>query len=133
MATDFSTTEEVEARLGAQFKALRLAEDIDQITLAKRANVGLTALKSLEAGKGSTLRTVVRVARALGRQDWIEDFYAEPEVSPMQIVRAQRGVRKPQRASARRLPAVPTPGDDRFGSRLGSAKQTPDRASGDQR
>ena len=107
MTTDFSTTEEVEARLGAQFKALRLAGDIDQISLAKRANVGLSALKSLEAGKGSTLRTVVRVARALGRLDWIEDFYAEPEVSPMEIVRAQRGARRPQRASARRLSEVP--------------------------
>lgn len=101
VATDFRTTEEIEARLGEQFRAQRLADDIDQISLAKRANVSLSALKALEAGKGSSLRTVVRVARALDRLDWIEDFYPEPEVSPMDVVRAEKRARRPQRASNR--------------------------------
>lgn len=63
MTVEFLSTEDIEQRLGSQFRALRLAEDIDQDSLARKANVSLSAVRSLEAGRGSSLRTVIRVAR----------------------------------------------------------------------
>ncbi len=88
--------------LGSQFRAQRLALDLDQETLARRANVSPSAVRGLEAGRGTSLRTLTRVARALGRQDWIEDFYPEPEVSPLALARAMEGVTAPQRASRKK-------------------------------
>lgn len=96
------TAEEIERQLGAQVRALRLAIDLDQRTLADNANVGVSALRNLEAGRGVSLRTLVRVVRALGRGDWFEDLYPEPEVSPLALARAQAGERVPKRASKRR-------------------------------
>ena len=94
-------TSEIEQELGAQVRALRLAIDLDQVTLAENANVAVSALRNLEAGRGVSLRTLIRVARALDRADWLRDFYPEPEVSPLALARAQAGERAPRRASNR--------------------------------
>jgi transcriptional regulator with XRE-family HTH domain len=95
----------LERELGAQFRALRLEANIDQASLARNSNVSLSALKSLEAGRGSTLRTVIRVARALGRLDWALGLRPEPEVSPLALLRAQEGLAPRQRATRRRKAA----------------------------
>lgn len=101
MNRTYRTTDELERSFGAQVKGLRLAQDIDQATLADRAAVSVSALKALEGGRGSSLRTVVRVARALDRVDWLDTFYEQPTVSPLALAREREGRRKPQRASAR--------------------------------
>jgi transcriptional regulator with XRE-family HTH domain len=102
---NYRTTSEIESHFGAQVKALRLDLDVDQATLAERAAVSLSAVKALEAGRGSSLRTVVRVVRALGRVDWLDTFFEPPSVSPIAIARAREGFRPPQRASSRRTRA----------------------------
>ena len=104
MSVGSETTEDLERAFGAQVRSLRLALDLDQATVARRANVSLGAVQGLEAGRGSTLRTIVRIARALDRVDWVTDFYPEPDVSPLALARAQAGIRTPVRASRRRTP-----------------------------
>lgn len=101
MNRKYQTTEEIEQSFGEQVKGLRLEQDIDQVTLAERAAVSLSALKALESGRGSSLRTIVRVARALDRSDWLDAFYERPTISPLAIAREREGVAKPQRASSR--------------------------------
>ena len=72
-------------------RGLRLRNRLTQIELAERANVSGSAIKNLEGGKGSSLTTVVRVVRALGRTDWLESLLPpEPAVSPMEILRQRR-------------------------------------------
>lgn len=95
------TAEDYEHLLGEQFRRARLLVDLDQATLARTANVSLTALKSLEAGRGSSLRTVVRVARALDRTDWLLGLEPEPEISPIALLRAREGQAPRRRASNR--------------------------------
>jgi transcriptional regulator with XRE-family HTH domain len=102
MATNFRSTEELEAQLGRQVRAARLAADVDQISLAERANISVGSLKSLEAGKGSTLRTLVRVVRALELEDWLNTLYEVSPVSPLALARAAADARPPTRASSRR-------------------------------
>lgn len=100
MNHNYRTTDEIEKSFGAQVKALRLEQDVDQATLAERAAVSVSALKALEAGRGSSLRTVVRVVRALDRVDWLDTFYEQPTVSPLALAREREGVRRPKRASS---------------------------------
>ena len=95
------TTEEIEKSFGAQVKGLRLEQDIDQATLAERATVSVSALKALESGRGSSLRTVVRVVRALDRVDWLDTLHDQPTISPLALAREREGLRRPQRASSR--------------------------------
>lgn len=96
------TVEEWEAVLGRQVRAARVAGGLDQAQLASLANVSLATLSNLERGKGSTLKTVVAVARALGRTDWLENLAPEVTVSPMQMLRAKRTSQGPVRVRPRR-------------------------------
>lgn len=65
------TTEEWEHEFGISVQRLRLARKMTQIELAKSANISIGSVQNLEAGKGSSLRSVIAVARALGRSDWL--------------------------------------------------------------
>lgn len=91
----YATVEEWEALVGEQVRAARIAADLDQARLAALADISVGALSNLERGKGSSLKTLVAVIRALGRTDWLESLAPAVTVSPMQMLRAkQRTPRK---------------------------------------
>jgi transcriptional regulator with XRE-family HTH domain len=100
-----ATLDELEMRLGQQFRALRIRREIVQKDLAEKAGVSLSALRSLETGRGVSLKTMLGVLRALGRTEFLDALVPEPSVSPMQMLRATKGAR--QRAYAPRKPRVP--------------------------
>jgi transcriptional regulator with XRE-family HTH domain len=83
------TTREWETELGQQVRTLRLRQNQDQRALAERAGVALTALKNLESGKGATLKTLIKVLRALERADWFETLAPAVSVSPLQILKSK--------------------------------------------
>ena len=88
-----NTTSEWEERMGGDARRLRLEQGLTQAELAERSNVSLSAIKSLEGGRGSSLATLIRVARALGRADWLSSFApVEPNVSPIALLRERQGV-----------------------------------------
>jgi transcriptional regulator with XRE-family HTH domain len=81
------STEEWEHAVGTQIHALRVRKRVDQKELANLANVSVSAIKNLEGGKGSTLRTFIRVLRALDRTDLLDAIQPEISVSPLDVVR----------------------------------------------
>ncbi len=73
---------QVERDLGQVIRELRIKRDLSQRELADTAQVGLTALRSLEKGKGSTVTTLSKVVHALGRDTWLamlDDANAKPK------------------------------------------------------
>jgi len=93
------TPDEWEAELGRQLRSLRLRQDLDQRTLAERAGVALNVVKNLEAGKGSTVSSLIRVLRTLGRADWFNSLSPTVSISPMHMLKAKPAR---QRASRKR-------------------------------
>ena len=87
------STEEWEASIGEQFRAVRLAAGMDQVGLAAAAAVSVGAIRNLERGAGSSLRTLIRVARVLGREDWLGSLAPAPSVSPIDVLRSTRAPR----------------------------------------
>ncbi|MBP0639134.1 helix-turn-helix domain-containing protein [Cupriavidus sp. AcVe19-6a] len=57
-------------QLGHDLRTLRLSRNLTQSVLALQAGVSVRSLKNLEHGS-ATLRTLVRVAHALGRDEWL--------------------------------------------------------------
>jgi transcriptional regulator with XRE-family HTH domain len=86
----YLTVAEWEALVGEQVRAVRIASNLDQTRLAELADVSVGALSNLERGKGSSLKTVVAVVRALGRTDWLEALARPVTVSPIQMLRAKQ-------------------------------------------
>ncbi len=89
-ASHFFTTDEWETTIGEQFRRLRLARNLDQSQLAELAGVSLGSVKGLEQGRGSTLKTIVRLARALDREDWLRSLAPRATVSPIDVLRSSR-------------------------------------------
>ena len=96
------TTAEWEQELGRSLRELRLRQNVDQRQLAERAGVALNAVKRLEGGKGATVASLVKVLRALGREDWIGALAPQVSVSPLQMLKAGKPSR--QRASPSKEP-----------------------------
>ncbi|MGQ0433715.1 MAG: helix-turn-helix transcriptional regulator [Microthrixaceae bacterium] len=94
----------MEALLGDQVRRARIAQNMDQVTLAERADVSVRAVSNLERGQGSSVRSLVAVLRALGRTDWLETLAPAVEVSPMQLLRSKQRTPQPRRRVGRARP-----------------------------
>lgn len=79
------TLGEQELELGENLKRLRLNKNCDQKTLAARAGVSVRALRNLEAGQGSNLKTLLSVVRALGREAWLQTIAPVATINPLTI------------------------------------------------
>ena len=99
MVTD-RLTSELEAEFGQQLRLLRLRQNIDQRQLAGQAGVALNVVKRLEAGRGATLKSLIRVLRALGRGDWLNTLAPVVSISPLQMAKTKA---TRQRASSRKV------------------------------
>jgi transcriptional regulator with XRE-family HTH domain len=82
-----------EADLGQRLRVARKRARLSQSALAAKANVSLSAIKSLEAGRGSTLRTFVSVVRALNLDTGLDRIFAVTStVSPVAMLQARRNL-----------------------------------------
>ncbi len=94
--------------LGRRLTSIRLAQNLSQQQLADRAGLGLRTVRRLEQGTTATqLSGLVRVCRALGLLDRLDQLMAEPPPSPLAQLRLNETKRR--RASGRRQ-AAPTAG-----------------------
>jgi transcriptional regulator with XRE-family HTH domain len=87
-------TDEWEAQLGQSLRELRLRQNIAQRQFAERADVALNVVKNLEGGKGATVSSLIKVLRALGREDWLHTLAPQVSVSPMQMLKDKPGRRR---------------------------------------
>ncbi|GAB7542774.1 helix-turn-helix domain-containing protein [Cupriavidus sp. 8B] len=81
------TLEEREVELGEHLKTYRIHRNLDQATLSERAGISIRALRNLESGNGSTLRTLIQVLRALGRESWLDTIAPVPTINPLMLTR----------------------------------------------
>jgi transcriptional regulator with XRE-family HTH domain len=95
--------EDLEEELGASARALRIDRGLTQVELAERANVSVGALKNLESGRGSTTRTLVKVAHALGQDSWLHAL--APTVAsfnPLDLIAPRGSSKRNERRRVRR-------------------------------
>lgn len=90
MATtnDAQTPAEMEVTLGERLKTLRIGKNLEQATLAERAGISVRTLRNLECGDGSSLRTLILVVRALGRESWFDTIAPVATINPLMLTRA---------------------------------------------
>lgn len=97
----FKTPEELQTELGRRLRRLRLSRNLDQRTVADRAGIARAALQNLEAGRGSSVKTLVRTLKALNYLEGIEILAPEPTISPLALLKTKR---PPERARRPRKP-----------------------------
>lgn len=102
----FKSIAELQAQLGEQIQALRFSKDLDQITTAEKAGISEKALRNMEAGRGSTLASFLRVLKALDSLDGLELLVPKSSVSPLALLRSSKTRQRVRRSSASRLRAL---------------------------
>jgi transcriptional regulator with XRE-family HTH domain len=85
--TTSHTPAELATGLGTSIRKLRIDRNLKQHELAAQAGISLHALQNLESGEGSTVRTLVTVLRALGREEWLKNLAPTPTINPLTLPR----------------------------------------------
>lgn len=96
----FMSPDELQAALGKQLQELRIAKNLGQITTAEKAGISEKALRNLEAGRGSSIETLVRVLKALDSLDGLRLLAPKPSVSPLALLRHSETARRRVRRSS---------------------------------
>jgi transcriptional regulator with XRE-family HTH domain len=78
---------ELQVELGRRLQRLRLSRNLDQRTVADKAGITRAALQNLEAGRGSSVQTLLRTLKALNYLEGIEILAPEPTVDPIALLR----------------------------------------------
>jgi len=97
MTTSY-TPAELATWLGTSIRKLRIDRNLKQTELAAQAGVSLHALQNLESGEGATVRTLVTVLRALGREEWLKNLAPNPTINPLNLPRGS-----PERKRVRKV------------------------------
>ena len=95
----FKSAEELQSILGEQLQSLRIAKNLDQRTTAEKGGISEKALRNLEAGRGSSVESLLRVLKALDSLEGIEMLAPNPSVNPIALLHsteARRRVRHPR-------------------------------------
>ena len=86
--------------LGARLAKIRLSRNLTQARLAQEAGASLPTIKRLEAGRNSSLDTLLRVLRALDLSDRLLDILPNPDIRPVERVQNDGHERRRARTPA---------------------------------
>src|SRR3984885_3407865 len=98
----FKTAEQLQILLGEQIQSLRLSRNLDQRHTAEKAGISEKALRNLEAGRGSTVETLLRTLKSLDSLEGIRMLAPDTTVSPIALLRhakARQRIRQPRMLS----------------------------------
>ena len=98
----FRSIKELQVLLGEQLRSLRLSRNLNQIATAEKAGISEKALRNLEAGRGSTVESFLRVLKALDSLDGLELLAPKPSVSPLALLRSSKARQRVRQSSASR-------------------------------
>lgn len=98
----FKSPQELQLELGRRIQQLRLSKNLDQRTVAEKAGITRSALQNLEAGRGSSVKTLVRTLKALNYLQGIEILAPEPTVNPLALLKTGRPPARARHSRKRR-------------------------------
>jgi transcriptional regulator with XRE-family HTH domain len=104
MDISIKSPEDLQRLLGKGIRAQRISREFTQRDVAAKAGISPQAVAKLERGEGSTVETMVRVLHALKSTQLIESLAAQPQVSPIALLRSAQ---PPQRVRHRRADSNP--------------------------
>jgi transcriptional regulator with XRE-family HTH domain len=94
----FRTPEELQTALGERIRKLRLSRNMDQLATAGKAGISEKALRNLEAGRGSTVETLLRTLKALDSLEGIEMLAPDVTVNPLALLRSAKAPQRVRRS-----------------------------------
>jgi len=100
-------TTPIQLEIGRRLARARLARNVTQVALAKRAGIGVRTLRRIEGGEPSTLDTFLRVATALDLDEAILSALPKGDIRPIERV-SKTGSERRRASPASKKPASST-------------------------
>lgn len=91
-----------ELAVGRAVRRWRIDAGYTQMDVAERAGLSRSAVQSLETGAGSRLDTLLRILRALHREDALDSFALDTSPTPLDLLAAERRAQR-ERSEAPRV------------------------------
>lgn len=91
----------LEQQIGKNLKALRLDQNLNQSDLAEMAGVSRRTITSVENGQGCTLGTLIRLVRALKKEDLLSRLLEPPPISPTKLHKANQILKATRRHASK--------------------------------
>jgi transcriptional regulator with XRE-family HTH domain len=102
MSHEFLTFPELARELGAQVRDFRIRKGLEQAEVAERAGVSDRTVRNLELGHGSSVDTLLRVMKALGSLEGLDQLFPPAAtVDPLALLKRST---PPRRVSKKRGP-----------------------------
>ena len=102
--------EAILVELGERLTQRRIARLLSQAALAAEAGVSKRTVERVEAGESVQLVTLVRLCRALGLMDGLDQWLPETGPSPMALLKEKQAGKGRQRAKGHRAAPAMKPG-----------------------
>ncbi|MDO9475200.1 MAG: helix-turn-helix transcriptional regulator [Pseudohongiella sp.] len=93
--------------IGVRVASARLQQNITQAELAEKSGIAVRTLRRLEAGRGGSIDTLIRLLQALGQADLLDVMLPQAGISPMEAIRTS-GRNPAPRSRARKKAAKTT-------------------------
>ena len=94
---DILSSDELVLALGESIRNLRLQKNLSQSSLAAQAGVSMSALRHLESGQGANLTTLIRIVRALDKQEWLQSLAPRVTINPLHMVQTHAARQRARR------------------------------------
>lgn len=94
------TDADIQHRLAEKIRILRLQQNYSQQELAERSGVSVSTIIRTENGQATTVDTLVRLLRQLGKLDVLISLLEDEPMSPTEYYRMKQAAEKPLRKRA---------------------------------
>src|SRR5215467_6793067 len=98
----FRTPDELQVILGEQIQNLRRSRNLDQRHTAEKAGISEKALRNLEAGRGSTVETLLRTLKSLDSLEGIKMLAPDVTVNPLAMLHSAKAPQRVRRSRTQR-------------------------------
>jgi len=88
------TDEAVLVEVGERLRRERLDRNLTQAELEARSGVSEETIRNIENGHNSSIKTLIRLLRAMGLLGRIDSLVPEPGLSPIQVAKMRGKVRR---------------------------------------
>jgi transcriptional regulator with XRE-family HTH domain len=89
-----TNSSQIEAKLCAQIKRLRLSANMTQKSLADLSGASLRTINRMEKGEGITLDTLIRVMMALKIETHLDALLPDPALRPLERIQTKGKMRE---------------------------------------
>lgn len=98
MTHQFLSISELALEVGRQARDFRIRKGLEQAQVAEIAGISERTLRALEQGSGSSLATLLRVMKALGTLEGLDNLFPQPAtIDPMALLKRSAPLRRVSR------------------------------------